>query len=1463
MPKIVKIPLIIIALLLGLGLIILALVQTSWFKNLAVDKATNYLSKELGVVVQIEDIDLDYFDRLRAHHVLIEDQLGDTMFYIKELEADYDLFSFSQSEVRLNNVSINEADINLGIPKGETSFNLQFLVNYFTSPSSAGKSSPILAFDEVKIINSTFHYFNKNFTTPTSRAFDENDMEYSLINAKLSDFIIIKDSLEFDINHLSGIEKSGLVIENLTSKTTISSTTMRFNELSISTPKSVIGDFLEFNYESYKDFSEFIDLVNINSHFDKTSIHTDDLALFSYTLSDYNELLKANGEVSGTIADLKSSDLSLSIGDHTHFDGKARLTGLPDIYTTRFDVDAKKLTTNSTDIAKLIELDPVPQEILNLGNISYTGTFNGFISDFETKANISTDVGTIFTQTHFTLDESVGAQYVGKIRSDSFNLGKMLNQSRIGTTSFDLDINGQGLSTSTLSSEVNGKINHFGFADYNYQNIVLNGNVRDELFKGQFEIDDPNFQFDFDGVLNIAKEIPEVQVRSNVSKLNLRMLGLDSIDNFIGFNGDINLKGEDIDDIVGNILLDSFTLTRNNENYTLKDVTIEANQDGKLRLYKIASDLLDVHITGDFLPSEVNDLIGFVNHTIYPDQFEKPNKELESKTIEVKLGIERYQTLFSELIGNILFEKVFADLSYNHITGKIDGNSTISDFKYDIVTTPEIQLSLKNGGNFTPINFGINTAGLFQNDSVIFDQLNANGFIKDGLVNFETTSKRDDLVDIVISGHLTYQNDSINVFFDKSKVEVYDKLWELKKAEFPNIIYANGVTEFRYFFFENGDEILFVDASTGKKADKINATLINFKLENLSPFLAGFDIELKGVTNGYIDISDREGFPIIESDLDIANLQIDNDTLGTLKLLSVNKDGLLAVDIDGQISGGLLNDMKIQGDIDFKNLNSPLNLSLTSERSNIRPFEKYLDGLASEVSGYSTSDIAISGPLRSPKLDGTMIVDSLSFKVDYLQTDYKGEAFVDIDYNSFSIKSASLRDRFGANASVSGSVSHKNFSNFIFDIHVKDLENFETLNTTRADNELFYGTAFADGEMKVTGPMDDILLEINAKSRKGTHIYVPLEDSEASGNLSYVNFVNLKEKKEDESNAINSIAGVQMDFNLEITNDAAITLVFDELLGDKIEAQGHGNLRMEVNTFGDFNMYGGLTIDNGNYNFTAIEVISKFFVVKPGGTLFWDGDPYNAKVNIEAIKRVYSSTEPLLDDAVAESDPSVGYTTIPVDCHLQLTGLLFEPDVTFDLAFPTQSSLSTNVSSNLNTAIERIKLDQEELNRQVFALLVLGSFVPPSFASGSTFDASIGAQTTGINSLSDFASSQINNWLAQLDTRWQVGVDYQQTTLDEQSSTELILSLKRKLLNDKLEFSASVDAAAQGSRPYDIGLTYKIKEDGNFKIKAFQKQASDPTLGNINSLRTLGGGLFYRYQFDKFRIRKKKVKSVE
>ena len=884
---------------------------------------------------------------------------------------------------------------------------------------------------------------------------------------------------------------------------------------------------------------------------------------------------------------------------------------------------------------------------------------------------------------------------------------------------------------------------------------------------------------------------------------------------------------------------------------------------------RLKSSLADARMSGEYTFSELPDFFSQMLNNIYPAD----NQSFESSKskVEIDLTIKEYHPLIAQYLQGAEFEQANVQLSMNGQNGAMGLTSEFTKVRSSSIGSESVQITLNKLNFREEASYTLAMEQFQLGDTVLFYFINAQGAVKDEKITVKLDAQRDINLNAQIDACITLSNDSLALYFNKVDALINEKLWQMGTTDFANIVYHNGLTELFYFDFRNRKEIIFFDGAFGNGQNKINFVFDQFLLSNANPFLSAFNTSVGGLANGYVDFTYREGYPIFESDFVLDQLSIDGDTLGDLIIVSQTADNPLKVKVDGRIENGLFNGMAIGGDIDFNNSEDALNLLLTNQKSSVKPFEKYLDGLVSNISGNSTANLHIGGPISHPKLSGYTKFSDLRFTVDYLQTTYVASALVEVGNDFFKIKSAEITDRFGHTGTVGGQVKHNNYSDFVFDLNIDKLDNFECLNTKREDNELFYGTAFADGLMQIQGPLEEILLTIRAKSRKGTKIYIPLDNLETDGQLSYIQFVDLKADNEQIKELVTTNEGVLMDFNFEITNDADVELIFDELLGDKIKGNGHGNLRMEINTYGEFNMYGDIVIDKGDYLFTALNFINKYFTVEPGSTLKWDGNPYNATVDLTATKREYPLASSLMTGLVDAEELSDYKTTIPVDCELKLSGLLFNPNIEFGLSFPNQSDISGIDVSAFNTIIERVKQDQEELDRQVFALIVLGSFIPTAFSGESLLSGSDPNNTSSTanpltssvnNSLSDFVSGQLSNWLSQIDPKWQVGIDYQISN-DQEAQNELILSLRRKFLNDRLELHGSYDATTTtGARPYDLNVQYDLSKDGSFKVRGFQKNANDPTLGNLYNITTSGVGFYYRHQFDHFWFSKPKKDST-
>ncbi|NBV56432.1 MAG: AsmA family protein [Bacteroidetes bacterium] len=302
MPKIIKIPLIILTVFTGLLLLFLGIVQTKWFKNEIKSHLISYCEEKLDVKVNINSLEINYFDFIRLNNLYIEGQNNDTLIYANQLSVDYNLQNLFKSEIELDKVLLNGGSVHIGVPKNKKSLNIQFLIDAF-KPKSPNPSKQSLPFTihHLKLENTNFRYFDDNYEVNNTRLFDQNHIKCNSINGKLSDFIIIGDSLNFKINELSTIENSGLRIEHISAKTTISSTTLKFDNLTLKTPSSLITDHIKFRYRSYQDFSNFNNQVMMNLSLLNSYVHTNDISFFTNELNTYDETLKVNGTITGKV----------------------------------------------------------------------------------------------------------------------------------------------------------------------------------------------------------------------------------------------------------------------------------------------------------------------------------------------------------------------------------------------------------------------------------------------------------------------------------------------------------------------------------------------------------------------------------------------------------------------------------------------------------------------------------------------------------------------------------------------------------------------------------------------------------------------------------------------------------------------------------------------------------------------------------------------------------------------------------------------------------------------------------------------------------------------------------------------------------------------------------------------------------------------------------------------------------
>jgi hypothetical protein len=217
-------------------------------------------------------------------------------------------------------------------------------------------------------------------------------------------------------------------------------------------------------------------------------------------------------------------------------------------------------------------------------------------------------------------------------------------------------------------------------------------------------------------------------------------------------------------------------------------------------------------------------------------------------------------------------------------------------------------------------------------------------------------------------------------------------------------------------------------------------------------------------------------------------------------------------------------------------------------------------------------------------------------KIDYLQTRYSFNDSIRFDKTGIKFNNIQSFDDRGNSAYVNGEVFHKYFKDFAVDLTIRATDCM-VLNTRPKDSDMFYGTAFATGVTTIKSNGVSLSFDISAKTSKNTRFFIPLNTGLSVSDKTFITFVDIKgdtlitglpDKKLPASQVK---SGFNLNFDLEVTPDAEVSLIFDSKTGDVMKGTGTGNLNISINPKGEFRMYGDYTVEDGDYLFTLGNII--------------------------------------------------------------------------------------------------------------------------------------------------------------------------------------------------------------------------------------------------------------------------------
>ncbi|NPA37594.1 MAG: hypothetical protein GXO47_12190 [Chlorobi bacterium] len=1432
-----------------------------YFQTKLANLVVRELSDKLKTEISIDKARIKPFHRLSLYNVLIRDEQGDSLVFVSEIDALIDSFSVTNKNIYVKNIFLDEPRLN--ISKYDTAFNFTFILNAFKGQKKDTVPGWRLGLGAVSIKNGRMY---ADYPVENSDKQERNHIEIKKFNIELDNIKTEKNFIHAEINEISFGLNNGFYLKDGNGQVTYNLGRLILNSFSLRTRRSGLNiDSLNVAVTGFDDFRKYAETSPLFVGLDKSFISDIDIKRFIPAFKVFKGKVVFSGKLKGKIANLKGKDLNIAIGDNSKLEFDFAIDGLPDFLDAFLFLDIKSLTTDITDLERLLTISndkafELPESFSRLGTIRYKGNLTGFISDIVAFGDFNTDLGSIKTDIGLKYKEKEKKIYfAGNVSTEEFGIGSLFGyEKNLGNITMNMTIKGSRTSAKKFMVFLDGNIDSLKYNRHSYKNIVLSGYLANQHFNGNVFVSDPNGSLYFSGKIDYSGEVPEYNFVASVEDVDLSQLNvLNSVPGAkLSCSVETNMHIKSFDDIVGYARVDNLKLESPERNFSMDSLVLVAYRVDSLKHAVLQSDLLEGEVTGVYnfrklggtFISIVNE---FVPSLLKKKNIKKPDKYKKSNDFNFVISFKKIHD-----IANILMPKL--DVSdEGTIMGSINSDKELVDIEgefdylnYGSLKTDKTSLYI-NAKKNNRVSVISRFRTLSIGDFVTFNNLSIHQRAAgDSLVvnvfwnNWDEKTNSGSLFTVT---HFSRKSRGLfyNVNIKPSQIIANDSLWRIQPTHI--YIYPEGFS-IRNFRIWSGNQQVGINGYQQKNDDDDQLDMFIDNID-LGAILANKEIKnlkLNGILDSDIRIKHLFKTPLVTSNISVSRFVVNSDSIGDFRLKSgydsENKYINLSVSVDKNgkqlLNGG--------GGIGIKDKYVDLELKLDSLP--VAFLNMYLGHIMKNIKGTASGEASLKGTLSSPELTAKVCANDVNFEIDLLKTSYTLTDSVILEPHKMIFKDMTFRDKFGHQGYFRGTIEHTFFHDMKYNIFL-EAKNIMVLNTTEKDNEDYYGTAFADGTMSLSGITNDIKIDVVAKSVGDTRIFIPLESTGNAEETDFIRFIgaeksdNKKETDKKEEYKVD-VSGMDITMDLEITPAAKIQMIFDSKVGDVMKGTGNGDIRIKIDKTGNVYFYGEYVIEQGDYMFTLQNVINKRFEINSGSTIRWDGSPYNALIDLTATYKLKASMYELVAPTLDPASASEFQKRVPINVNLILTDRLLKPNIRFEIKTPSVSNTNQNI-------IDEYITSEEELNRQVLSLLILNRFYAPEYARVSESTAKAGSNAAVVTT-TEMLSNQLSHWLSQISNDVDIGVSYRPG--DEITSDEFEVALSTQMFNNWVTLNSNVGYGNYETEDMskiigDFDIEVKLNRKGTIRAKAYTHTNNDIY---ETSPTTQGVGISFNEEFNTF-----------
>lgn len=734
------------------------------------------------------------------------------------------------------------------------------------------------------------------------------------------------------------------------------------------------------------------------------------------------------------------------------------------------------------------------------------------------------------------------------------------------------------------------------------------------------------------------------------------------------------------------------------------------------------------------------------------------------------------------------------------------------------------------------------------------------------------------------AGSASYQDSmltmSVNDFF------LGNEEYSWRGKESPTFTYnRNGKLTFHDFRFENQNEFIELQGvMSADNEDSVQYTLSEVNLKRISDLIKG-KISFDGILNGRVVTQSLTDRPTIEGKLAINQFKLDDRLIGDASFTSeYNRvkdrfDTQINVITDStkynrylEENDGIGQNIKLDGYFVAPDLKAEQDtvyyFDANFEQVDLWFLALIVDNIFNEVEGQASGDGYITGNLDDYDFHADFLTQNVFARPRFVETNYFINGRVEFDrHDGVVLDSLHLLDTKGGTGTVWGTIDLNNFNPITYLDLSLDMNRLQFMNNEYDPDIPFYGNISGTGSVILDGSNTDMYLrtETPVILTSDSEVSIPLiEETSLSENNRFIRFVDSFDKQSESTlslvngsqkeTPVNMGPGnledmlkdltfserVDLDLQFNAPSGVFVRLIFDPVTGEILRSQGMGQLRITMQDQ-DVQMFGNYNISSGSYQFVSGEIFSRRLELESGGSIIWEGDPDNARLDISAVYRARPNIASLISRASTDASSQNSSQQVPVDLIVNITGTV--SSVENEYYFQLPNSLEISSSSTLSYRLNQINRDEQEKLIQATSILVTGQFIPSQSAENSTTSLSqrLTRGSAVINPLlsnqviSPLLSNQINSLLNSDVSRFDIDFNLN-------AYNEIDLGIALRLYNDRLilrregQITGGADESSLSDRIGDLNATYRIRK--GLSLTAFHRQ--DQILGNIATTSQAG-----------------------